>query len=826
MQYICFRCQASIADLKQFFTHLRAVHSINSASTHFECNQNGCQRTFYYMRSYRRHLVQHNNDHNTSSSARSDSDQAPSLTFEALDAQEHTCVEVSDISGVCDLDDLEEEDMTDRVALFLAKLKSKSSQTFTAVNFTVQETSSLLSDIVSKLQERTMSLLKDLGQDKSGEAQELNRQFEAASEPFKGLETEYRQMKYFMQSGNFIQPVEEAFPGISYVQHTDSNSGTVKQISVCDTFQRIPLRPLLKKILELPGIMSKVIAWQKQDSGALQDFCDGELCKFHALFSREVSIPLLLYIDDVETVNPLGSKTSVHKLGFMYFAIKCLPKELLSSLSSLFLLAVYKTDDAKTYGIDAVLKPIVEDIKSLEKEGVDIKTSSFEGTVKVSICQVVGDNLGLNAVLGFTESFARNYACRWCRVPKEVLRVQVKEDRGILRTAESNERDIGLDSVSDTGLKRASALNDLHFFDVSKNMAPDIMQDILEGVGSYEMKMIINSLIEEGHFTLDTLNYRITSFDYGFSDVHNKPTLITKHYLRNKDGVMKQTAAQMWCLLRLFPLMVGDLVPESNRFWELLLLLLSCMELIFSPSLTVESTIYLKWLIEEHHTLFIELYPHQHLKPKHHFMLHYPRAIRQLGPLVQFWTMRFEAKHGFFKRISHITCNFRNICKTMAIRHQVMLCYNFFSGGVFDHNVEVGQGHSTILADLERCDEIQGGLENIPSYTEVYVPAWVKLKGTTYRPGMTVFVSYCSSGDPQFGCIRHFLAFNSKFKLVIEKLVTVGFERHLFAFAVQHTRAITCIDVTDLTDHHPVHTVQSFRKNDDCFYVSLRYRVL
>lgn len=270
---------------------------------------------------------------------------------------------------------------------------------------------------------------------------------------------------------------------------------------------------------------------------------------------------------------------------------------------------------------------------------------------------------------------------------------------------------------------------------------------------------------------------------------------------------------------------MGDLVPESNRFWQLLLLLLSCLELIFSVSLTVGSTIYLKWLIEEHHTMFLELYPQQHLKPKHHFMLHYPRAIRQLGPLMQYWTMRFEAKHNFFKRISHVTCNFKIISKTMAIRHQVMLCYNFFSGNVFDHPIEVGPGHSTILADLERCHDIQGGLENVPAHTEMYVPAWVKFKGTTYRPGMTLFVSYCSSGDPQFGHIRHCLAFDSKLKFVIQKFKTVGFERHLFAYAVQYTHVFTCIDVTDLTDHHPLYAVQSFRKNDNCFYVSLRYRV-
>lgn len=94
--------------------------------------------------------------------------------------------------------------------------------------------------------------------------------------------------------------------------------------------------------------------------------------------------------------------------------------------------------------------------------------------------------------------------------------------------------------------------------------------------------------------------------------------------------------------------MIGDLIPEDNKHWELLLLLLECMEFIISPSLTPEATVYLAAIIDEHHSLFLELYPNLHLRPKHHFMVHYPNAILKLGPLVQFWSMRFEAKHGFF----------------------------------------------------------------------------------------------------------------------------------------------------------------------------------
>ena len=60
-------------------------------------------------------------------------------------------------------------------------------------------------------------------------------------------------MQYFAQSGNFIQPVEEVLPGVSYVQQRDSATGMVKQVAIPDTYQRIPLKRLLVQVLKIPG---------------------------------------------------------------------------------------------------------------------------------------------------------------------------------------------------------------------------------------------------------------------------------------------------------------------------------------------------------------------------------------------------------------------------------------------------------------------------------------------------------------------------------------------------------------------------------------------
>ncbi len=42
------------------------------------------------------------------------------------------------------------------------------------------------------------------------------------------------------------------------------------------------------------------------------------------------------------------------------------------------------------------------------------------------------------------------------------------------------------------------------------------------------------------------------------------------------------------------------------------------------------------------------------------------------GPLVRHWTMRYEAKHAYFKSLAHTLGNFANLPLSLAIRHQ---CY-------------------------------------------------------------------------------------------------------------------------------------------------------
>ena len=86
-------------------------------------------------------------------------------------------------------------------------------------------------------------------------------------------------------------------------------------------------------------------------------------------------------------------------------------------------------------------------------------------------------------------------------------------------------------------------------------------------------------------------------------------------------------ANETWTLARFLPILISDLVPMGNRHWNLYLLLLKIVELVMAPKVTVAIAAYLRQLIQEHHTIFSELYPGYHLTPKLHYMIHIPSWI-------------------------------------------------------------------------------------------------------------------------------------------------------------------------------------------------------
>lgn len=127
----------------------------------------------------------------------------------------------------------------------------------------------------------------------------------------------------------------------------------------------------------------------------------------------------------------------------------------------------------------------------------------------------------------------------------------------------------------------------------------------------------------------------------GWKDSLKNKLAIYRTHLRKTIG---GNAQESWSLLRFLPFLIGPLVPENEPAWLVLMDLKDIVELVVAPVHTDESISYLESKIVEHRQRYQELFPGVRVRPKHHYLEHYPHMIRCSGPLVALWTMRFESK--------------------------------------------------------------------------------------------------------------------------------------------------------------------------------------
>lgn len=833
MGFECFHCETEIAGgIKELFAHFRAFSLLKGCdfTCIAICSQNGCQQTFHNSFSFKRHIIkQHTPD--VFNVEQEDHLHVPVLRNIEPDGQNNEVVdEIIDdhVDDDDEWDHLDEQQVKERALMLICKLNSSSSVCQSTVSTVVQDVSELFDDLVGSLQNSTETFLLSQNVDVHSEAAcQLFDKYRIYRNPFRDIETTYKQLQYLKASKMFISPVEKEIT-LGYAQRTDSATGNVLQVPTPCVYHYVPIKEVIKLIVESPGFIDTVNEHRESTDGVMRDFHDGEYCKTHHLFTMKDCLKLILFNDDVEMTNPLSPKAGTHKLGALYYTFKNVHPCHLSTLNHIYLAALYKSSDVSEFGFDVILEPLVKDLKDLETNGLEINCPGFQGILKVGLAQVIGDNLGIHSLFGLAMGFTANFPCRKCKAHRDVVRRQTKSDDNLLRTVANYEEDLLAVNLPQTGVRTSCLLNELESFHITSNYAPDVMHDLLEGVCPLEMKLILQNFIESHYFDLNTLNARIISYNYGFSDSSNKPCAYSQQSLGNADGSPGQKAAQMWTLMRHIGLLIGDLVPEGNDYWELLLTLCDCMDIIFSPALTTGDCVFMRQLISDHHELFQELFPDRHLKPKHHFMLHYPQAALKIGPLVNYWAMRFEAKHNFFRRLSHIVCNFKNITKTMAQRHQMYLCYQLLSKQSFQEaSFEVGPGSCTLLNSLPDCHILSNLLGMYPLFGDVFVAKWAVVHGIKYRKGMMVAFDRTDCHYPIYGKIRDVITVRNTVHLVLEKWETLYFKQHFHAYVVCPTEpsAVTVKTTEQIIDYHPLHAVHSYSPCDENYYISPRYRI-
>jgi hypothetical protein len=442
----------------------------------------------------------------------------------------------------------------------------------------------------------------------------------------------------------------------------------------------IPLENTLTALLQDESIKFWCDSVRVSRMNVYEDICDGEVFrKVTSSVDSSHVLELILYQDAFELVNPLGSARKCHKLLAMYLALGNLPAHKRMSVDNLQLVFLCRESDLNFFGQSKVFGCLMSDLQHLEEKGICFQNKTYA----VRLYCVLGDNLGSHWLGGFTTNFSvNNFVCRYCLVKRN------KEDKTSLCCTADLRTNDNYDAAALTASQQAAAcqgvigksiLNELKFFHVCMpGLPPCLGHDLFEGIIQYDLALILKKLSDkkgDNHMSYTYLNNSIKHFKFGGFDANDRPGIVS-------DGkTVGGHAVQNWCLLRLLPLLVFGAVDINSEAWELLLLLREVVELVCAPKVSHDQVLLLNRLV----TLYVnersKMFAQVALRPKHHYLLHYPWLIQMFGPLIHVWTMRMESKHTFFKRCSRSAQNFINITKTLSETHQFSQAYQ--SGGRF-----------------------------------------------------------------------------------------------------------------------------------------------
>ena len=474
--------------------------------------------------------------------------------------------------------------------------------------------------------------------------------------PFDFINSKYKQFELIKKSGKFVAP-ESVSLGTRLDTSLKNKQSVLKHKDV--SFEYISIIDTLKTILSNEEIKKANEEFElEQDSSYFAN---------HPIFKHKKNLRIILYFDELELMNPIGDVATIYEAGMFYFTLGNLTQRHNSALNNIYLTAIALMDDLKTYGSETLMRKIINEIKILESEGFAIDNKHYLGT----IAQHCGDNKGLHMIFGLKMGFRGDNICHICNASSKEFSKCGSESSFLKITKEMYAENIS------KGVYSACLLNESEFYHTTENYAFDITHDLWEGVVPLELKLIINGLIDENHFEIKFLNARIASFNYSSIDAANKPNLIIIN--ADKSLKMKNKAAKFSCLFRLLAFIIGDKVPENNKFWDLYLVLSQIIDIIYSRKISEIQSEQLDWLVQEHHCKYLTLFPNETLKKKHHNMIHYGTAIRKLGSLLDYATLRFEGKHSYFKTSHKISHNNINVPKTIAKSHQIYSCLNLLN---------------------------------------------------------------------------------------------------------------------------------------------------
>ena len=585
-----------------------------------------------------------------------------------------------------------------------------------------------------------------------------------------------------------------------------------------ETLQYVPIQDSLKLLLEDQSYID-----QKNndpyfyEEGVIKDVRDGSCYRENPFFSNNPdAVPIVLFQDELELANPLGSGKIKHKILCSYFTTLDIQPALRSKVNSIQLVSLVLSRFWKKHGNVACNKNFVEDLKHLEVEGMKI-SKPCDKTVKVGLAYIVGDNLGQHSLAEMSASFSSGQICRWCKADYRSVCQEGKSYKGCEEgyepddwTVESyNESADKADSENEEGddtygIKGHCTFNQLESFHCINQMPPCLGHDVYEGSYSYDIQFCIDYIInKEKLISLENFNKKLKNFQLSERDSKNRPK---EFKTRKKNSKYEGNAGSLRVLSRILTIVLSGVLEQSN-VGDLIIKLQEVSELITAPKLTVYEidNIFHDTVVEylDMRVAAIEELGMSTIKPKHHFLSHYSKLYKYQGPLIQLWAMRMESKHTFMKNCLRTSKNFVNVSKTCATRHQ-MAQISFSYYGLFPSKFEIPSNAlvNRELMKISTDDYLKKFLAKI--HPDALIPTHIKIFGTKYEAGMIVVLKKEKFGEMLVGLLRA-IAFINGTVFFGCRSFEVKQSRNGFYVSTRSCSDLEIVDVGELADHHPLH---------------------
>ncbi|KAG1673610.1 Zinc finger protein ZXDC [Nymphon striatum] len=279
--------------------------------------------------------------------------------------------------------------------------------------------------------------------------------------------------------------------------------------------------------------------------------------------------------------------------------------------------------------------------------------------------------------------------------------------------------------------------------------------------------------------------------------LEDRQTIFENHKLKPKHHYLRQ-----WAIF--LPLIIGYKISEpADPVWQMFLQLKYIVELVCAPKINEANIAYLAVLIDQYLEDRQTIFENHKLKPKHHYLRHYPYLILQFGPLIHVWTMRFESKHAYFKRCVRYLQNFKNLSKTLTERHQMLIAYRC-AGSFFPDEIVM---KDSIPLHLDTYSSTIQDTLGVFSFTSSdYITCELGYMGTTYKTG-NFLITGKEDDMIVFGEILYIMKCKNQMEIyfLLRAHQSVYDDAlHVYSVSCKNREAYICLKHEDLLDYYPL----------------------